>query len=177
MLTIDSIRQYGLAARRKNPERDIMKGLDFFEEFCWLMEAGKKIDFNSAAHFIEDNREELARGIFEDKAGKAENLIGELPKLLNDESHFPTSNELASFAKEALGMDLSMDRSRYEMIGRIVCKASEGDKRVLAALEQWARCASKDRQADEQSKNSVLSWTSARLDDESDSEGDESNED
>ncbi len=51
-------------------------------------------------------------------------LIGVLPRLLQDKELFPQNDDIVDFALVALGLEMnrSEKRSRYEIIGKVICE-------------------------------------------------------
>ncbi len=64
-------------------------------------------------------------------------LIGTLPRLLLDRGLFPSNEDIADFAEVALHLEMKTKtekRSRYEIIGRIVCETDTLDEQQLTDL-------------------------------------------
>jgi hypothetical protein len=63
-------------------------------------------------------------------------LIGVLPRLFQDKALFPQNEDIAEFAANALGLEMSRTekRSRYEIIGKVVCETDALDERALTTL-------------------------------------------
>lgn len=68
-------------------------------------------------------------------------LVGVLPSLLQDKELFPQNDDIVEFASDALGLQMnrSEKRSRYEIIGKVICETEFLDgkrlERVVKALE------------------------------------------
>lgn len=65
-------------------------------------------------------------------------LIGVLPRLFQDKKLFPQNEDIADFASVALKLEMSRTekRSRYEIIGKVVCETDSLDEIDLTSLVQ-----------------------------------------
>jgi len=65
-------------------------------------------------------------------------LIGVLPRLFQDKELFPQNEDIAEFAGTALRLEMSRTekRSRYEIIGKVVCETDALDDTSLSMLVQ-----------------------------------------
>ena len=65
-------------------------------------------------------------------------LIGVLPRLFQDRQLFPQNEDIADFAAAALRLEMSRaeKRSRYEIIGKVVCETDSLDEGELSLLVQ-----------------------------------------
>lgn len=65
-------------------------------------------------------------------------LIGVLPRLFQDRALFPQNEDIADFANAALRLEMSRaeKRSRYEIIGKVVCETDSLDDTELTQLVQ-----------------------------------------
>jgi hypothetical protein len=63
-------------------------------------------------------------------------LVGALPTIFSDEKFFPNNEDIAEFASDALQLPIARweKRSRYELIGFIVCETVKLDDERLARL-------------------------------------------
>ena len=63
-------------------------------------------------------------------------LIGVLPRLFQDKKIFPKNEDIASFANDVLGVDISRveKRSKYELIGMVVCECNSLDDAKLGEM-------------------------------------------
>jgi hypothetical protein len=63
-------------------------------------------------------------------------LIGVLPRLFQDRSLFPQNEDIADFAAAALELPMNRTekRSRYEIIGKVVCETDDLDEHRLSTL-------------------------------------------
>ena len=65
-------------------------------------------------------------------------LIGVLPRLFQDKELFPQNEDIADFANTVLKLSISRmeKRSRYEIIGKVVCETDVLDEFGLSSLVQ-----------------------------------------
>jgi len=110
----------------------VKAALNFFEELSWLIESNKKyrIDEFSAVLKKKFNESSAYDGVASKYVSPNPNihyLIGVLPRFLQDISLFEKNEDISNFAKEVLGIDVTRPekRSKYEMIGLIVCQTNE----------------------------------------------------
>lgn len=63
-------------------------------------------------------------------------LIGVLPRLLQNKELFPQNEDIYDFARAALNLNISRyeKRSRYELIGMLICTINELDEENLSYL-------------------------------------------
>ena len=64
-------------------------------------------------------------------------LIGVLPRLFQDKALFPINDDIVEFANTALGLYISKSsrkRSRYKIIGNVICEADSLDEFKLTSL-------------------------------------------
>jgi hypothetical protein len=63
-------------------------------------------------------------------------LIGVLPRLFQDRALFPQNEDIVDFAATALELPMNRaeKRSRYEIIGKVVCETDQLDERRLTTL-------------------------------------------
>jgi hypothetical protein len=69
-------------------------------------------------------------------------LVGVLPSFLMDGDLFPTNEDIVEFSQVVLGISLTrwQKKSRYEIVGQIVCHTDQASperlSRVAAALDE-----------------------------------------
>lgn len=91
-------------------------------------------------------------------------LIGVLPRLFQDKELFPQNEDIADFANAALRLDMSRTekRSRYEIIGKVVCETDLlGEKRLtllVTALEKLLGNKEQLAQMKEKKRTGSFSW-------------------
>lgn len=125
-------------------KKDIKTLTNFLDEFSWIVEKYKDIDLNQLnKQLLEnlDNRRTNNLSLFYSEENSNKNyLIGVLPRLLQDKELFEKNMDLVSFSK-ALGIEVKFGekRSRYEIIGAMLCQISElNDEnldKVVVAIE------------------------------------------
>jgi hypothetical protein len=74
----------------------------------------------------------------ESKKSNKAYLIGVLPGLFEDKKLFPINDDISNFASDALGLEMTRKgkRSRYEIIGKIVCETNNLSEAKLNNLVQ-----------------------------------------
>jgi len=133
-----------LATKRTaaSKNRDIQRVRSFLEELGWLVTSYSNVDLKLAADLLIERSgpgHSAASAAVGDYASSNPNkhfLVGALPRVLTDETLFPTNEDIAQFARSV--MDLAILRyekkSKYEIIGHIVCETDRLDDRKLAKL-------------------------------------------
>ena len=110
--------------KQDNKKRlEFNRSLSFIEDLCWLLDSQKNISYTEILKIlneIKSNKKQLV-------PPSTDELIGILPQLLTDKTLFTTNKSLAQFSDEILGIEILNwhKRSRYEMIGVIICKVQE----------------------------------------------------
>lgn len=125
--------------KKNTTEIEQQQIINFFEELCWLLDSNKNINFNNASKNLKTIRNNIMHGItFE--TSTITSLIGVLPSLLKDLEIFPSLAQLAQFAKEILGIEISRwdKRSRNEIIGLIICEVEDSNKERMDILLEWS---------------------------------------
>lgn len=91
-------------------------------------------------------------------------LIGVLPRLFQDRQLFPQNEDIADFANAALRLEMSRTdkRSRYELIGKVICETDLLDDTELGllvqALEKLVEDKDKLAQMAEKKRTGSFSW-------------------
>jgi hypothetical protein len=91
-------------------------------------------------------------------------LIGVLPRLLQDRDLFPINDDIVDFASDALGLAMSKNkkRSRYEIIGEVVCETDALSGRALSsvvkALSKVSQHGEISEYVKERKKSGNFSW-------------------
>ncbi|MCM3623983.1 hypothetical protein M4D70_17285 [Brevibacillus borstelensis] len=112
----------------KRKKAEIKKAIDFFEELIWLFDSKKIPKLKeipmSLRTLLETSDSEIVSGKYKSSNPNIHFLIGVLPRLFKDEGLFPNNNSIAHFAEEILHINVTRadKRSRYELIGLIVCE-------------------------------------------------------
>jgi hypothetical protein len=110
----------------------------FMQELSWLLSSYSHLDFKGLdalakeAASAQTNRAPVRRTSTTD----VQTLVGILPGLLIDEALFPSNEDISEFAFNTLGVDIPRwdKKSRFELIGRIVCTANSRQGPELSAL-------------------------------------------
>ena len=120
---------------------EINKIKRFIEELSWLMDSYSDVDLKSASRLLDINIEEPiaakeAVGSFKSNNPNKHFLVGVLPRFFTDASLFPTNDEIAQFAKNILNIEILRPhkKSKFEIIGHIVCEANYLDDDGLTKL-------------------------------------------
>lgn len=119
---------------------DSAKATRFLEELSWLFQSHSDIDAKSIAKALADSaRHRTVRDGFSSFVSPNPNihfLVGILPLVLRDESLFPSNGSIAEFANSALGIPMLRweKKSKFELIGEIVCNSIDLDDRELSKL-------------------------------------------
>lgn len=126
--------------KKSNPNFESQQFLNFLEEFCWLLDSNKEINFKNVSKYLNEYRNTWVHGVFKDKSSEY-NLIGVLPSILKDEDILPNNILLVQFASEVLALNIPRweKRSRSEIIGLIICEVEDANKQRLNTLTEWSR--------------------------------------
>ena len=115
--------------------------IDFVEELSWLLESKNKIKLNEIPDILRNNINNSNDIKNTTKKYISVNpnihyLIGVLPSLFQDTDIFQKNEDITNFAKEVLKVEVSRagKRSRYELIGLIVCECTDLDDNTLETL-------------------------------------------
>ncbi|BDF69484.1 hypothetical protein CE91St41_04630 [Oscillospiraceae bacterium] len=155
-----------VSSGRKSQDKtvEVDKTLTFIEDLCWLLDANKAINFKKVPPMLRTLRESSSLSGNDNKPDVIiSNLIGVLPALLKDEGVFTTNSSLVQFAKEVLSLNISRweKRSRFEIIGLIICNVEEVNADKLEALIQVSLelLKNKDKVKKEiQNNDNLFSW-------------------
>jgi hypothetical protein len=121
-------------------KNDSAKVTRFLEEMSWLFQSHSDIDAKSISKALSDAaKHRTVRDGFSAFAAPNPNihfLVGILPLVLRDESIFPTNGSIAEFSTSALGLQMIRweKKSKFELIGEIVCNAIDLDDGELSKL-------------------------------------------
>ncbi|MCP5379494.1 MAG: hypothetical protein H6914_03685 [Novosphingobium sp.] len=118
----------------------------FMEEFAWLMKSYDDLDFNALGQYSSElamlSRHGSSRFRHAVSSGTTAMLVGVLPSFLVDEELFPLNEDIAEFSVSILDIHIPrwQKKSKYELIGHIVCNVNEASpgkiSRLLEALEK-----------------------------------------
>jgi hypothetical protein len=113
----------------------------FLEELSWLLSSYSDLNLKTA---VRDIRNRLfhefdaasAVGSYASPNPNKQFLVGVLPRVLNDEALFPTNEDISEFALSVMKVRIPRyhKKSKYELIGHIVCQTNELDERGLSKL-------------------------------------------
>ncbi|HEY4438551.1 MAG TPA: hypothetical protein VGN40_20555 [Lelliottia sp.] len=125
---------------------EITKIKKLIEELSWIMTEYSSTDLMKVYNAL-DSSSVLTSEISESIGYKPENpnkhfLTGALPALFLDQNLFKSNDEIALFSEQIIGVKIPRynKKSKYEIIGHIVCEANalndQGLKKIVKALEQ-----------------------------------------
>lgn len=120
---------------RTEKTRDPRAAARFIEELSWLLQSYSNLDFR----VLEQGVTFGTKAGVSSSASKNQNihyLVGTLPIIFNNPRYFPTNEDIVEFANMALRLDIARweKRSRYELIGLIVCETARIDDQGLGQL-------------------------------------------
>lgn len=136
-----------MADKKKSRQKDVLDdtkvkyAIDFIEELAWLLDSKRKLKLSEIPDILRSKL--LAPDLFSGAADKYVSpnpnihyLIGVLPRLFQDEKLFTRNEDIAEFAEDVLGIEISRveKRSKYELIGLIVCECNSLDDNKLDSL-------------------------------------------
>lgn len=138
-------------------KNEITKIKKLIEELSWIMTEYSSMDLMKIYNAL-DSSNVMTNDISETIGYKPENpnkhfLTGALPSLFLDQNLFKTNDEIALFSEQIIGVKIPRyhKKSKYEIIGHIVCEANSLDdhglKKIVKALEKVV--------SDETSKKSI----------------------
>jgi hypothetical protein len=161
-----------IRTRVPSEEAKIKYAIDFLEELSWLFESKKKLDLSNVSELL---RRRLSPA--ESVVSGADNyvspnpnihyLIGILPRLFQDDKLFSKNDDIADFARDVLGINISRveKRSKYELIGLIVCETNElNDVELDSMVKALAHIAGNTKKLDLMAKaktSTGFSWNEA----------------
>lgn len=140
----------------------------FVEELSWLLSSYEDLDLEALRRFgfeassLSRRSSNLVSN--SDRSQTTIMLVGVLPSLFVDVRLFPSNEDIVEFGKAT--MDISIPRwekkSKYELIGHIVCHADRAPvgklTHLVSALEGLADDRSSVRARVESQRRSGLSW-------------------
>lgn len=153
----------------KTQRLEIKKAIDFVEELSWLFSSKKNLNFNEIPKLLREllDGPTSIQGVGLKHTSPNPNihfLIGILPRLFQDERLFPSNASIATFAQQVLNIDVPRydKRSKYELIGLIVCETDRlsDDKlnKLVAALSEITGNEDKLNKMREAQKTINFSW-------------------
>lgn len=152
-----------------NDEVKVKHAIDFIEELSWFLDSKRKLKLNEIPEILRNQmlaNNEIVNAAHEHASPNPNihYLIGVLPRLFQDTNLFPKNEDIASFAKDVLSVEVSRvdKRSKYELIGLIVCECNElNDSKLedmVNALSAITGSAEKISRFAEEKKLTGFSW-------------------
>ncbi|WP_141415216.1 hypothetical protein [Caenispirillum bisanense] len=133
--------------RPRSRSQDPRKFARFIEELHWLLESNRDIDFKYMLKPLlspenHSNTKSYRFDEFMPDNPNKQMLVGVLPVMFSDERLFPNNEDIADFSATVLNAKIPRweKKSKYEIIGHIVCHTAEADDQ---RLEKIARALSK----------------------------------
>lgn len=126
--------------KRASNVRDAKKAERFVEELSWLLSSYGSLDLKAVTGVLEKHvggaAATLAVGGYASANPNKQFLVGALPRVFMDESLFPTNEDIAQFAASVMQLRIPRygKKSKYEIIGHVVCETDKLDDRKLAKL-------------------------------------------
>lgn len=113
----------------------------FLEELSWLLSSYSDLNLKTAVRdlqnkVIHESDAVTAVGRYASPNPNKQFLVGVLPRLLNDEALFPTNEDISDFALSVMKVRIPRfhKKSKYEIIGHIVCQTNDLDEKGLSKL-------------------------------------------
>ncbi len=134
--------------KRKTPsqnsrENSIRQAADTLEELLWLLDSKRSTALKKLPQLLREHADQplelnSSAGRYISPNPNKHFLIGILPRLFQDSGLFPSNEDIADFASSVLKVNISRfeKRSKYELIGLIVCQTNELDEFQLSNLVQ-----------------------------------------
>lgn len=157
--------------KTRSPAENARLAIQLLEELGWLLASKRNLDLKRAAETLRLMTLDGQSGAFSKRYTKLPPnktfLVGVLPRLFQDEVLFPSNEDIADFSLSVLDVPISRSakRSRYELIGFVVCLANDLDDSKLAslveALESIAGNSEKLRTMAQMRTEQKLTWNDA----------------
>jgi hypothetical protein len=152
--------------------KKVVQALSFLEELGWFLESNKQVRLSDAAStlrevFVGSSSVRRVGSEYTSPNPNIHFLIGVLPRLFQDVRLFPNNGAISSFAEEVLGIMVSRSekRSKYELIGLIVCGTDTlSDSKLRVLVEALAELTKSEEKLDRirtAAKDSKFSWNEA----------------
>lgn len=150
-------------------ETKVKYAIDFIEELSWILDSKRKLKLSDIPEILRsqlhtDNQASSAANKYKSPNPNIHYLIGVLPRLFQDAKLFPKNEDIASFANDVLKIDITRveKRSKYELIGMVVCECNELDdsklEEMVNALAAITGSSEKINRFAEERKNTGFSW-------------------
>ena len=158
----------------KKQKNEIERAINFVEELSWLIESKKNVRLKEVPellrNLLEQNDNNINKGLPLSLNGENNNirsLIGMLPELFLDNNLFPSNKDIIVFSEEVLKINITRKekRSKYELIGLIVCETSKLNDLELQGLVCALQLVINDNEKmniiKQKIKNDGFSWNKA----------------
>ena len=153
-------------------KQKIRQAIDFIEELSWLLESKKSLDLKNVPNLLReaigtDSDLDAVAGQYASPDPNKHFLIGVLPRLFQDQKLFPTNEDIADFGRSVLNLAVTRydKRSKYELIGLIVCETNnlndEGLSDLVRALANITGSRDKIDRIIQAKKEGSFSWNEA----------------
>lgn len=145
----------------------LSSAINFIEELGWFFDSKRVNQLRNLPDLLREciNTEmNLVAGQFVSPDPNKHFLIGVLPRLFQDKNLFPTNEDIADFAVTVLKLKVnrSEKRSKYELIGLIVCETNNLDEmnlsKLVAALSLLTGNDNRMKKIIEARKSNSFSW-------------------
>lgn len=162
---------------KKLPQTDsdiALKALDLLQELIWAIRSRESSELlNGVAYlrnltmFDKKGDSPKNKSTRRDTKGNLKALVGAMPIILGDLELFPTNEDIAKFAVEALQIHISRweKRSRYEMIGMLVMESMDASDVILQGVGKFLSKLSEEAESMSQikakSRQTGFSWNEA----------------
>ncbi len=130
-----------LQHRDSSENQELSKTKRFLEELSWVLSSHSNLDFKALPRLIKSVLEQnavkpQAVGGYVSSNPNKHFLVGVLPRLFIDETLFPSNDDIAEFARSVMHVEIPRfhKKSRYELIGHIVCQTNTLDDEKLRNL-------------------------------------------
>ncbi|NEZ44822.1 hypothetical protein [Paenibacillus alvei] len=130
----------------KKKRAEINKAIDLFEELIWLIDSKKNVRLKEVPSnlrvLLDSPQPSNVSQKFKSSNPNIHFLIGTLPRLFKDEGLFPNNISIANFAEEILNINVTRPekRSKYELIGLIVCETDNlSDDQLIELVRALSR--------------------------------------
>ncbi|NDP47193.1 MAG: hypothetical protein GZ085_02155 [Sulfuriferula multivorans] len=159
-------------------ETDVaLKTLDLLQELVWAIRSRESSELINGVSYLRQlainegmerrKAEKRAKPTLRDRKRDLKTLVGSMPLVLADTELFPSNEDIAKFAMEALQISIARweKRSRYEMIGMLVMEsinASPGRLREVGdMLNKISDESESMAQIKQRSRQTGFSWNEA----------------
>lgn len=153
-----------------NTRNQLNSAINCIEELGWFFDQKKINLIRILPELLRENinsQVNIVAGQFVSPDPNKHFLIGVLPRLFQDKNLFPTNEDIAEFANSALNLKVSRQekRSKYELIGLIVCETNnlneEKLSELVSALSAITGNEDKMKKIIEARKEGTFSWNEA----------------